>query len=183
MYNNNIVNNFNTDSCGCDCLDRKTPAMDEVIKNSTVLQKSSSSNKCSSRRRGSLPSPPLQPFSIKESIHRAKRDSVSLEEEEVIPPVLPEDANQDDFIDEVEEEILVLFGDKDEDGCDDNQDDMDEDENSWSPSPLIIDSTVVNEMDDPNSSSIKSSKPQPPVIEEENGKIKVTEQFMRDLIR
>ena len=87
------------------------------------------------------------------------------------------------FIDEVEEEILVLFGDTDEGGCDDNQDDMDEDENSWSPSPLIIDSTVVNEMDDPNSSSIKSSKPQPPVIEEENGKIKITEQFMRDLIR
>ena len=75
----------------------------------------------------------------------------------------------------------IAGGDKDEDGCDDNQEDMDDDENSWSPSPLIIGSAVVE--DDPNLSSIKSSKPQPPVIEEENGKIKVTEQFMRDLIR
>ena len=177
------------DSCDCNCLDRNTPApaLDNTIKKSpTVLRKSSSDNKIASngRRRGSLPSPPLQPFSIKESIHRVRKESISLEEE---PD--SQQTNHDiivdpeDFPDEEEEELLVLFEQNDDQ--DDNQE-SDEEENSWSPSPLTKDNASIDDLintNDTKNTSIKTERLEPPVLEEENGKIKVTEKFMRDLIR
>ena len=176
---------FISDVHGCDCLERKTPGIDEMIKKSTVLRKSSSEKKVgsSSRRRGSLPSPPLQPFMIKESIQRARKDSGSFEEEPITPPLVnKEDATpDDDFADEEEEEIVVLF--KQNIGCDENEE-SEEEENSWSPSSLSDD-----ENDDINDKSDSKTKPaplpklQPPELEEENGKTKVTEKFMKELIR
>ena len=172
------------DTNGCDCLERKTPGIDEMIKKSTVLRKSSSEKKIgSSRRRGSLPSPPLQPFLIKESIHRVRKDSGSFEEEPITPtPVNTEDNTEaDDFRDEEEEEIVVLFQKKE--GCDDNEE-SDDDENSWSPSSLSEDENdVTNEKSEPKVKPAPSTKLQPPELEDENGKTKITEKFMKDLIR
>ena len=155
-----------------------------MIKKSTVLRKSSSEkNAGKSRRRGSLPSPPLQPFLIKESIHRARKDSGSFEEEPVTPAPETNDENTDadDFRDEEEEEIVVLF--QQNVGCDDNEE-SDEDENSWSPSSLSDDDNdVTNEKSDPKVRPAPPSRLPPPELEEENGKTKVTEKFMKDLIR
>ena len=178
------INFFISDPNGCDCLERKTPGIDEMIRKSTVLRKSSSEKSAGkSRRRGSLPSPPLQPFLIKESIHRARKDSGSFEEEPVTPTPENHDENTDadDFRDEEEEEIVVLF--QQNVGCDDNEE-SDEDENSWSPSSLSDDDNdVTNEKSDPKVRPAPPSRLPPPELEEENGKTKVTEKFMKDLIR
>ena len=154
-----------------------------MTKKSTVLRKSSSDNKLgkNSRRRGSLPSPPLETYSIKESIHRVRKESGSFEEEQSKEST-NKNEDTDDFVDEEEEEILVLF--KQSDGCDDAQE-SEEEESSWSPISPILDATDVETKlnFEAKRSSISSSTPQPPVLEEENGKIKVTEKFMKDLIR
>jgi hypothetical protein len=164
-------------------LERATPGIDEMIKKSTVLRKSSSDNKLAknSRRRGSLPSPPLETYSIKESVHRVRKESGSFEEEQSKEST-DKDEDTDDFVDEEEEEIIVLF--KQSDGCDDQQESEDE-ENSWSPiSPMLDGTDVETKLNlEAKRTSLSSSKPQPPVLEEENGKIKVTAKFMEDLIR
>ena len=164
------------------------------------------------RRRGSLPSPPLnlEPFnSMKKDHHHGLCSLITEEETELInrdvigeydrsfdaadhpPPPLPK-YDGDDFADEEEDEIVALFGENREGGenCDtnDQNDDDDDDEQdcseeneSWSPSPSNVeDGNKENESGD----GVKTAKMhQPPVLEEENGKIKVTEQFMRDLLR
>ena len=151
-----------------------------MIQKSTVLTKPSSEVKTnnSGRRRGSLPSPPLQPLTIKDSIKRVRNDSTSFVEEKNNEPK-EEELDQDEFLDEEEDEILVLFA---KDGNCDGNEESDDEEHSWSPSPLPEDGN----MDDNNDIDIKKksiSIPHPPVLEEVNGKIKVTEKFMKDLIR
>merc|ERR550532_2880824 len=127
-----------------------------MIKKSTVLRKSSSEKKVgsSSRRRGSLPSPPLQPFSIKESIHRVRKDSGSFEEESSAPSPVNKDevTDADDFVDEEEEEIVVLF--QQNVGCDENEE-SEEEENSWSPSSLSDDDN--DDLKDKSDSKTKSA--------------------------
>ena len=171
------------ETCDCDCLDRATPAMDDMIKKSTVLRKSSPDNKLSkkSRRRGSLPSPPLETYSIKESIHRVRKESGSFEEEHSKESTNKHD-DTDDFVDDEEEEILALFKESD---IRDDQQESEEEESSWSPISPILDATDFETKlnSEAKRNSISSLKPQPPVLEEENGKIKVTEKFMKDLIR
>ena len=118
---------------------------------------------------------------IKESIHRVRKDSGSFAEEPITPVNTDDNTEADDFRDEEEEEIVVLFQKKE--GCDDNEE-SDEDENSWSPSSLSEDENdVTNDKSEPKVKPAPSAKLQPPELEEENGKAKVTEKFMKDLIR
>ena len=137
------------------------------------------------RRRGSLPSPPLQPLLIKDSIDRVRKDSKdSIDEEEngAEPRNEVGIVDPDEFVDSEEEEILVLF--QQGENCDDDNQYSEEEQHSWSPSPIPEDVNVdENKEINTKRHSISSSILQPPVLEEENGKIKVTEKFMKDLIR
>ena len=93
-----------------------------------------------------------------------------------------EDATpEDDFADEEEEEIVVLF--KQNIGCDENEE-SEEEETSWSPSSLSDDENDdINDKSDSKTKPVPLTKLQPPELEEENGKTKVTEKFMKELIR
>ena len=149
---------------------------------STVLRNAPSDNKLgkSHRRRGSLPSPPLDAYSI----HHVRKDSGTFEEETIIRPEDKDDiADRNDFADAEEDELLVLFERGD---VNDDNEESEEEESSWSISPILEDiEAITKEKSDKKGNSISSAKclPHPPVPEEVNGKIQVTEKFMRDLIR
>ena len=153
-----------------------TPSITDMIQRSKVLRQNSSDTKLTKgiRRRGSLPSPPLEHLNINDN------DCDLIEEENTYQPEIQGDCCKDDFADEEENEILVLF--QESEHCDDNEE-SEKDENSWSPSPIPADSdTEENKRNTTYINSSSSSKLSPPVLDEENGKLKVTEKFMKDLI-
>ena len=148
-----------------------------MIQRSKVLRQSPTDTKLtkSIRRRGSLPSPPLEHLNISDN------DCDLIEEENTYQSEIQSDCCKDEFADEDENEILVLF--QESKNFDDNEE-SEKDENSWSPSPIPEDSdTEENKENTTYISSSSSSKFSPPVLDEANGKLKVTEKFMKDLIR
>ena len=154
-----------------------TPSINDIIQTSKLLRQTSSDTWVANggRRRGSLPSPPLAPLIIKDHGCDLIAEENNNEEKTQL------DLDEDDFIDEEEDEILVLF--EEGENCDNSQE-SDEEENIWSPSPLPEDIKADESKEqDTNSKSSTSFALHAPILEEENGKINVTEQFMRDLIR
>ena len=148
-----------------------------MIQRSKVLRQSPTDTKLtkSIRRRGSLPSPPLEHLNISDN------DCDLIEEENTYGSDIQSDCCKDEFADEDENEILALF--QECKNFDDN-DESEKDENSWSPSPIPQDSDT--EANKENSTYIRyssSSKLSPPELDEANGKLTVTEKFMKDFIR